>query len=154
MAGIGTGTGTGIGTGIGMGIGIVGAGISGLTLALRLQQLGVGTTLYCEGDADALRKGRLPATVVRMGHTQARERELGSEHYRDPACLMSTAKLSIKGSRRWSSRPPSPSRSTRWTSGCCCPRSWTTTSGAAASSSCPARLRTPRRWIAGRSGTS
>ncbi|MEV0995669.1 styrene monooxygenase/indole monooxygenase family protein [Nonomuraea sp. NPDC050202] len=85
------------GTGTGTGIGIVGAGISGLTLALRLQQLGVETTLYCESDADTLRKGRLPATVVRMGHTRARERELGSEHYRDPACLMNRAMLSIKG---------------------------------------------------------
>ncbi|MGW3344721.1 styrene monooxygenase/indole monooxygenase family protein [Nonomuraea rubra] len=79
------------------GIGIVGAGISGLTLALRLQQLGVATTLYCENDADTVRKGRLPATVARMGHTQDRERELGSAHYRDPGCLMSRARLSIKG---------------------------------------------------------
>ncbi|MFI9593042.1 hypothetical protein [Nonomuraea sp. NPDC052265] len=37
------------------GIGIMGAGISGLTLALRLQQLGVATTLYSEGDADGCR---------------------------------------------------------------------------------------------------
>lgn len=79
------------------GIGIVGAGISGLTLALRLQQLGVETTLYSEGGADDMRKGRLPNTVGRMGHTQARENELGSAHYRDPGCLMSTARLSIKG---------------------------------------------------------
>ncbi|SEF68625.1 2-polyprenyl-6-methoxyphenol hydroxylase [Nonomuraea solani] len=79
------------------GIGIVGAGISGLTLALRLRQRGVETTLYCERDAAAMRASRLPSTVARMGHTQARERELGSEHYRDPASLMRTAKLSIKG---------------------------------------------------------
>ncbi|MEV4012002.1 styrene monooxygenase/indole monooxygenase family protein [Nonomuraea angiospora] len=79
------------------GIGIVGAGISGLTLALRLQQLGVEATLYSEQDAGSLRSGRLPNTVGRMGHTLARERELGSEHYRDPACLMGSAKLSIKG---------------------------------------------------------
>ncbi|MEQ4724815.1 styrene monooxygenase/indole monooxygenase family protein [Nonomuraea sp. B19D2] len=79
------------------GIGIVGAGISGLTLALRLQQLGIDATLYSEADADAMRSGRLPNTVGRMGHTQARERELGSEHYRDPGCLMTSAKLSIKG---------------------------------------------------------
>ncbi|MFC5825423.1 styrene monooxygenase/indole monooxygenase family protein [Nonomuraea insulae] len=79
------------------GIGIVGAGISGLTLALRLQQLGVETTLYCERDAESMRAARLPGTVARMGHTQARERELGCEHFRDPASLMNTAKLSIKG---------------------------------------------------------
>ncbi|GAA3624168.1 hypothetical protein GCM10022419_132260 [Nonomuraea rosea] len=40
------------------GIGVVGAGISGLTLALRLQQLGVDVTLYSEGDAGSLRSGR------------------------------------------------------------------------------------------------
>ncbi|MEV0382493.1 styrene monooxygenase/indole monooxygenase family protein [Nonomuraea sp. NPDC050643] len=79
------------------GIGIVGAGISGLTLALRLQRLGVRSTLYCEDDAEGMRAARLPNTVARMGHTQARERELGSEHYRDPGCLMRTAGLSIKG---------------------------------------------------------
>ncbi|MFC4112934.1 styrene monooxygenase/indole monooxygenase family protein [Nonomuraea zeae] len=79
------------------GIGIVGAGISGLTLALRLQQLGVDVTLYSEKDAGSMRSGRLPNTVARMGHTQARERELGSVHYRDPGCLMAAAKLSIKG---------------------------------------------------------
>ncbi|MET7329955.1 styrene monooxygenase/indole monooxygenase family protein [Nonomuraea sp. NPDC005650] len=78
-------------------IGIVGAGISGLTLALRLQQLGVEATLYSEHDAGSMRSGRLPSTVGRMGHTQARERELGSEHYRDPGCLMASAGLSIKG---------------------------------------------------------
>ncbi|NUR87964.1 MAG: NAD(P)-binding protein, partial [Nonomuraea sp.] len=79
------------------GIGIVGAGISGLTLALRLQQLGVEATLYSEADAAALGRGRLPNTVGRMRRTQARERELGSVHYRDPGCLMNTARLSIKG---------------------------------------------------------
>ncbi|MEV4109146.1 styrene monooxygenase/indole monooxygenase family protein [Nonomuraea sp. NPDC049695] len=79
------------------GIGIVGAGISGLTLALRLQQLGIDATLYVEADADAMRSGRLPNTVSRMGHTLARERELGIGHYRDPRCLMGSARLSIKG---------------------------------------------------------
>ncbi|TYB58574.1 monooxygenase [Nonomuraea sp. PA05] len=79
------------------GIGIVGAGISGLTLALRLQQLGVEATLYCEGDAETLRKGRLPNTVGRSGHTLDRERALGSAHYRDPGAMMLNAMLSLKG---------------------------------------------------------
>lgn len=79
------------------GIGIVGAGISGLTLALRLQQLGVEATLYSEGDADSMRSGRLPNTVARAGRTRARERELGCEHFADPACLMDTAAFSITG---------------------------------------------------------
>ncbi|MFI6926770.1 styrene monooxygenase/indole monooxygenase family protein [Nonomuraea spiralis] len=79
------------------GIGIVGAGISGLTLALRLQQLGVATTLYSEGDAAGLGRGRLPNTVGRMARAQAHERELGSLHFLDPGCLLSSGRLSIKG---------------------------------------------------------
>jgi hypothetical protein len=73
------------------GIDIVRAGISGPTLALRLQQLGVDVTLCSEGDAGSMRSGRLPNTVGRMGHAQARERELGSAHYRDPGCFMGSA---------------------------------------------------------------
>ncbi|WP_171074102.1 styrene monooxygenase/indole monooxygenase family protein [Nonomuraea basaltis] len=79
------------------GIGIVGAGISGLTLALRLQQLGVEATLYSEGDAASMSSGRLPNTVARTQQTQARERELGCEHLADPGCLMDTVSFSIKG---------------------------------------------------------
>jgi len=79
------------------GIGIVGAGISGLTLALRLRQLGVEATLYSERDAESMRSGRLPNTVARTGGTRARERELGCEHYADPGNLMDTAKFSVKG---------------------------------------------------------
>ncbi|MER6578168.1 styrene monooxygenase/indole monooxygenase family protein [Nonomuraea sp. NPDC001023] len=79
------------------GVGIVGAGISGLTLALRLQQLGVATTLYSEGDAADLGRGRLPNTVGRMGRAQDRERELGSLHFLDPGCLLVSGRLSIKG---------------------------------------------------------
>ncbi|MGN9837992.1 styrene monooxygenase/indole monooxygenase family protein [Nonomuraea sp. H19] len=79
------------------GIGIVGAGISGLTLALRLQQLGVEATLYSEGDAESMRSGRLPNTVARTWLTRARERHLGCEHYADPACLMDAADFAITG---------------------------------------------------------
>ncbi|MFG1873547.1 styrene monooxygenase/indole monooxygenase family protein [Sphaerisporangium sp. NPDC049003] len=79
------------------GIGIVGAGISGLTLALRLRQLGVDVTLYTEKTADQLRGGRLPNTVARMKRTRDRERALGSEHFAEDGSLASTAKISIKG---------------------------------------------------------
>ncbi|MDP4509765.1 styrene monooxygenase/indole monooxygenase family protein [Nonomuraea turcica] len=79
------------------GIGIVGAGIAGLTVALRLRQLGVETTLYSVGDADAIRSGRLPGAVARTGGMRARERELGCEHYADPGCLVDAASFSIKG---------------------------------------------------------
>ncbi|MGH3914374.1 MAG: styrene monooxygenase/indole monooxygenase family protein [Pseudonocardiaceae bacterium] len=58
-------------------IGIVGAGISGLHLALRLQQLGVGTTLYAEQGPDQLRVSRPPNLVGRFEQTRARERALG-----------------------------------------------------------------------------
>src|SRR6187200_2368158 len=58
-------------------IGIIGAGYSGLTLALRLQQLGIDTTVYAEAGPDAVRSGRLPNTVGRFGRAVARERSLG-----------------------------------------------------------------------------
>lgn len=58
-------------------IGIVGTGISGLQLALHLQQAGIDTIVYAEKDADAMRAGRLPSSVVRMGPTLARERAVG-----------------------------------------------------------------------------
>jgi 2-polyprenyl-6-methoxyphenol hydroxylase-like FAD-dependent oxidoreductase len=62
-------------------IGIVGTGISGLQLALTLQQCGINTTVYAEKTADELRAGRLPNSVVRFGSTVARERALGVEHW-------------------------------------------------------------------------
>jgi 2-polyprenyl-6-methoxyphenol hydroxylase-like FAD-dependent oxidoreductase len=62
-------------------IGIVGTGISGLTLALMLQQHGVDCTVYAERTADELRGGRLPNTVVRYGATIPRERGLGVNHW-------------------------------------------------------------------------
>ncbi|MBE3014791.1 NAD(P)-binding protein [Microbispora sp. NEAU-D428] len=79
------------------GIGVVGAGISGLTLALRLQQLGVDVTLYAESTADEMRQARLPNTVVRMKHTRARERALGCEHFAFDGSLAHTATIFIKG---------------------------------------------------------
>ena len=78
-------------------IGIVGAGISGLTLALRLRQLGIDVTLYAEQTADEMRGGRLPNTVARMWHTRAREQSLGSEHFAEEGSLARAATISIKG---------------------------------------------------------
>ncbi|NUR92631.1 MAG: hypothetical protein HOY71_51890 [Nonomuraea sp.] len=72
-------------------VGIVGSGISGLTLALRLQQLGVEATLYAEDPGP-----RLPNTVARFVRTLAREKELGSLHFTEPGCLMTSATLSVK----------------------------------------------------------
>jgi 2-polyprenyl-6-methoxyphenol hydroxylase-like FAD-dependent oxidoreductase len=62
-------------------IGIIGAGISALHLALRLQQLGVSTVLYAERDPDVVARGRPGNLVVRFGHTRARERLLGAAHW-------------------------------------------------------------------------
>jgi hypothetical protein len=62
-------------------IGIVGTGISGLHLALTLQQAGIDTTVYAERTADEMRGRRLPNSVVRFGSTIARERGLGVEHW-------------------------------------------------------------------------
>jgi 2-polyprenyl-6-methoxyphenol hydroxylase-like FAD-dependent oxidoreductase len=59
------------------GIGIVGTGISGLQLALYLQQAGVDTTVYSPQTGDQIRAGRLPNLVLRWGPTIERERRLG-----------------------------------------------------------------------------
>ncbi|MGQ0775342.1 MAG: styrene monooxygenase/indole monooxygenase family protein [Pseudonocardiales bacterium] len=91
-------------------IGIVGAGISGLHLALRLQQLGVDTTLYADQGPDQLRAGRPPNLVGRFEQTRARERMLGVSHWDFPgsglSCMHFTVQadpgLSFGG---WLSRP-------------------------------------------------
>jgi 2-polyprenyl-6-methoxyphenol hydroxylase-like FAD-dependent oxidoreductase len=64
-------------------IGIVGAGISGLHLALRLQQHGVDSTLYAEQSPDEQRAAPPMNTVARFGRTLARERELGLDPFPD-----------------------------------------------------------------------
>ncbi|MFC4591484.1 styrene monooxygenase/indole monooxygenase family protein [Sphaerisporangium corydalis] len=79
------------------GIGVVGTGISGLTLALRLRQLGVDVTLYTEKTADQMRGGRLPNTVARMWRTRERERTMGCEHFAVEGSFATTAKISLKG---------------------------------------------------------
>jgi hypothetical protein len=62
-------------------IGIIGTGISGLTLALTLQQHGVECVVYADRTSDEIRDGRLPNTVVRYGGTIPRERALGVNHW-------------------------------------------------------------------------
>ena len=66
-----------------MHVAILGAGISGITLALRLQQLGIETTLYADKAPDEIRSGRLLNTVARFEHTLERERTLGVDHWPD-----------------------------------------------------------------------
>ncbi|MFL6144449.1 MAG: styrene monooxygenase/indole monooxygenase family protein [Labedaea sp.] len=69
-------------------IAIVGAGISGLHLALRLQQAGMPTTLYTERGAEELAEGRPVNLVVRFEHTRERDRVLGVDHWDRPECGM------------------------------------------------------------------
>ena len=58
-------------------IGIIGAGISGLHLTLRLQQLGVPTVLYAEQGPDQIAGGRFSIRyiVTRLFVRQAAIRE-------------------------------------------------------------------------------
>lgn len=62
-------------------IAVVGAGISGLHLALRLQQAGLPTTLYAERSPEELAAGRPTNLVVRFDHTRVRERALEVAHW-------------------------------------------------------------------------
>jgi 2-polyprenyl-6-methoxyphenol hydroxylase-like FAD-dependent oxidoreductase len=78
-------------------IGIVGAGISGLHLALRLQQHGVATTLYAERTPEQLASGRPSNLVARFEHTRARERELGVSHWNQPEYGWFGARVSAIG---------------------------------------------------------
>ncbi|MEU5212535.1 styrene monooxygenase/indole monooxygenase family protein [Streptomyces sp. NPDC020742] len=80
----GTGTGKAASTGTGASIGILGSGISGLQLALRLQQLGVPVTLYSAQDVQSLRSGRPRNFPARFGPTQQREEQLGVFDWRTP----------------------------------------------------------------------
>ncbi|RDI68237.1 styrene monooxygenase/indole monooxygenase family protein [Nocardia pseudobrasiliensis] len=57
-------------------IGIVGTGISGLQLALRLQQLGIEVVVYSAQELDQLASGRPRNFPARFGPTQRRETRL------------------------------------------------------------------------------
>jgi len=78
-------------------IAIAGAGISGLTLALRLQREGVTTTLYTERTPERIRAGRLLNLVARFEPTLARERELGVNHWDFPDFAMYSAHVEVVG---------------------------------------------------------
>jgi 2-polyprenyl-6-methoxyphenol hydroxylase-like FAD-dependent oxidoreductase len=78
-----------------MNIGIVGAGISGLHLALRLQQSGVDTTLYCTRTAEEQRAGPPANFVARFGRTRARERALDVAHWDFPDWGIKALRMTI-----------------------------------------------------------
>lgn len=64
-----------------MRVAILGTGISGVTLALRLQQLCNDSTLFADRSPEQIWDGRLLNTVARFGHTLERERLLGIDHW-------------------------------------------------------------------------
>jgi hypothetical protein len=78
-------------------IAIAGAGISGLTLALRLQQQGVETTVWTDRTPDQVRAGRLLNLVARFEPTLARERQLGVNHWDFPDFAMYCAHVEVVG---------------------------------------------------------
>lgn len=65
-------------------IAIIGTGISGVQLALRLQQAGAATTMYAERGLADVAAGPPLNMVVRFEQTRARERELGVSHWETP----------------------------------------------------------------------
>ncbi len=80
-------------------IGIVGAGIAGLHLGLFLQQHGIAATLYSDRTPDQIRAGRLPNAPLVFGHTRARERALGVNHWDDPAHDVRSFYVRVGGER-------------------------------------------------------
>jgi 2-polyprenyl-6-methoxyphenol hydroxylase-like FAD-dependent oxidoreductase len=78
-------------------IGIVGTGISGVQLALTLQQAGIDTTVYAERTPDELRRTRLPNGVVRHFPALARERALGVDHWAACGSRIDAIDVSILG---------------------------------------------------------
>jgi hypothetical protein len=64
-------------------VAIIGTGISGTTLALRLQQLGIDTTLFTDRPPSEHRNGRIDNLVARFPATRQRERILGVAHWDD-----------------------------------------------------------------------
>ena len=65
-------------------IAIVGTGISGIQLALRLQQAGAATTVYAQRSLSEVAAGPPMNMVVRFEQSRRRERDLGVEHWTSP----------------------------------------------------------------------
>ncbi|MEU0845857.1 styrene monooxygenase/indole monooxygenase family protein [Streptomyces sp. NPDC005962] len=80
-----------------MSIGIVGTGISGLHLALRLQQLGIHATLYTDRRPDEIRSGPPLNFVTRFDSTREREKALGLTTWASSAYDNSWMHMYIEG---------------------------------------------------------
>ena len=95
------------------GIAIVGAGISGLHLALRLHQLGVDATLYTAQGPEDLRGGRPPNLVTRLASTREREQALGLDGWADSRFdnPWMHLRIEVDGGPAFRGRLPSPASS-------------------------------------------
>ncbi|MCP3804859.1 monooxygenase [Allokutzneria sp. A3M-2-11 16] len=94
-----------------MSIGIVGAGISGLHLALRLHQLGIDATLYTDETAEDIRAGRPRNFVTRFDSTRARERALGVAHWESGESDNAWMHLHVEGGPSFRGKLPNPASS-------------------------------------------
>lgn len=92
------------------GIGVVGDGISGLHLALALQQLGVPATLYGHKSPEDVRHARALNFVARSGPTTRREAMLGVDFWTAPETKAEARTLIVHDSKpltfRADPRPP------------------------------------------------
>ncbi|MCD9194707.1 styrene monooxygenase/indole monooxygenase family protein [Streptomyces albireticuli] len=80
-----------------MRIAIIGDGISGLHLALRLQQLDIDVTLFGAKAPEAVRNGRALNFVARSGGTRRREELLGLDLWASPDTLAEARTVTVHG---------------------------------------------------------
>ncbi|MCX5403906.1 hypothetical protein OHA37_08410 [Streptomyces sp. NBC_00335] len=79
------------------GIGIIGSGISGLQLALRLQQLDVPVTLYSEQTSEELGSVRPRNFPARFAPTQEREDSLGVQAWKSDESRVHSWAITMHG---------------------------------------------------------
>ncbi|MFG2919309.1 styrene monooxygenase/indole monooxygenase family protein [Kitasatospora sp. NPDC048298] len=82
-----------------MRIAIVGDGISGVHLALRLQQLGTDTTLFGRTAPPDLRHARALNFVARSGRTRQHEALLGVDFWHEPDTLATARTVTVHAPR-------------------------------------------------------
>ncbi|MFI8521926.1 styrene monooxygenase/indole monooxygenase family protein [Streptomyces sp. NPDC085481] len=78
-------------------IGIIGSGISGLQLALRLQQLDIPVTLYSAHTAEELAAARPRNFPARFAPTQAREERLGVHAWKSDDARVHSWQITLHG---------------------------------------------------------
>ena len=79
-------------------VAVVGAGVGGLHLSLRLQQLGLPVTLYADRTPDEMRAGpRLMNTAGHWVPTREREKQLGVNHWDDEFPRVAALNVRVAG---------------------------------------------------------